>query len=459
MKNSTIWISRLLVGSLFIISGIIKANDPLGFSYKLEEYFAEDVLNWVWFQGWEVGLAIFVSVVEIVLGVAILAAEKAKLATWSLLLMMIFFLLLTGYTAIGNWFFENPNAAFTTSMEGTFNFDARDDIHYFKDCGCFGDAFEFTPIQSFLKDLVLMVFVLILFLKKSNIEPGSATDDIRMYTVSTFLIALFSIGVMDWYFPVGFAIFLFVLMLVLKGKAKEMEWRPWAMAGTTFAICGFFAIHCYAHLPIKDFRAYAIGKNLEQGMMSAEEMGKEPTKYGYFYTMRHVNTGEDVQITDAEYMNDKWWENKDYEMDPEKTEQYLVQKGYEPPIHDFLMTDLESGDDQIYSVLSEAYALMVVCYDLDKTTKDNMEDVAALTEQMSGIGVRALGLSSAGYDDIETFRHEYGLAFPFYTGDATTYKTIVRANPGLVLLKEGTVIGKWHHNDVPSIEDIQNLMD
>ena len=135
MKFNKVTISRLLVGSLFIISGLIKANDPLGFSYKLEEYFAFDVLNWTIFQGTEVFLASFISIAEIVLGAAFIAGEKTKLSAWLLLIMMIFFTFLTGYTAIGNWFFEHQDREFTHTMESLFGFVAGE-IHYFKDCGC-----------------------------------------------------------------------------------------------------------------------------------------------------------------------------------------------------------------------------------------------------------------------------------------------------------------------------------
>ena len=93
------FISRVLVGSLFIVSGLIKANDPLGFSYKLEEYFAADVLNLPFFEPWALQLAIIICVVEIVLGVAVLLGSKIKLVSWSLLLMIIFFTFLTFYSA------------------------------------------------------------------------------------------------------------------------------------------------------------------------------------------------------------------------------------------------------------------------------------------------------------------------------------------------------------------------
>ena len=101
-------ISRLLVGSLFIVSGLIKANDPIGFSYKMNDYFAPGVLNMPWADAWALELSVLVCVAEIVLGVAVLFGARMRLAGWSLLILMVFFTFLTGYTAIANWLFDNP---------------------------------------------------------------------------------------------------------------------------------------------------------------------------------------------------------------------------------------------------------------------------------------------------------------------------------------------------------------
>ena len=137
-------ISRILVGALFIISGLIKLNDPLGFSYKLQEYFSADVLNITFLEPYALGISIFVVVFEVVLGVFLLIGYKPKFTVWSLLLMIVFFTFLTFYSA----YFDKV-----------------------KDCGCFGDALKITPWESFTKDIILLFFVLILFFGVKHIKP------------------------------------------------------------------------------------------------------------------------------------------------------------------------------------------------------------------------------------------------------------------------------------------------
>jgi uncharacterized membrane protein YphA (DoxX/SURF4 family)/peroxiredoxin len=137
-------ISRLLVGVLFIISGLIKLNDPLGFSYKLQEYFSSDVLNIPFLEPYALGISIFVVVFEVVLGVFLLIGYKPKFTIWSLLGMIVFFTFLTFYSA----YFDKV-----------------------KDCGCFGDALKLTPWESFTKDIILLFFILILFFGMKHVKP------------------------------------------------------------------------------------------------------------------------------------------------------------------------------------------------------------------------------------------------------------------------------------------------
>ena len=144
MKNLITQFSRLFVGILFIISGLIKLNDPLGFSYKLDEYFSEPVFNMPFFVPFTVAIALFLVILEVVLGVMLLIGYKAKWTIWSLLLLVVLFTFLTFYSAY---------------------FDVV------KDCGCFGDALHLTPWQSFSKDLILLFFILILFFNQKYIKP------------------------------------------------------------------------------------------------------------------------------------------------------------------------------------------------------------------------------------------------------------------------------------------------
>ena len=137
-------ISRILVGVLFIISGLIKLNDPIGFSIKLSEYFSEAVLNLTFLEPFVLWLALFVVIYEILLGIFLLIGYKTKLTLWGLLLMILFFTFLTFYTAYFN---------------------------KVTDCGCFGDAIKLTPWGTFRKDVALLILILILFAGAKYIKP------------------------------------------------------------------------------------------------------------------------------------------------------------------------------------------------------------------------------------------------------------------------------------------------
>lgn len=448
-KRYALIISRIFVGALFIVSGLIKANDALGFSYKLEEYVAPDVLNWVIFQGVELELAALVCIAEILLGVAVLAGEKFRLASWSLLLMIVFFAFLTGYTAIGNWFFENHEAGITQQAESAFGFEARD-IHYFKDCGCFGDAIQLTPMQSFLKDVVLLVFILVLFVFQRDVESNTQKDDYLYYGASLGLITLFSLGVLGWFFPVIFSLITFAVMMAIR-HFMQSDIKGWVMAVAATLISGIFTWYTYAHLPIRDFRPYAIGKNITDGMIMPE--GMEPPQYMVMYTMESQSTGETQEVSSIDYLEKQVWKNKDLKI-IHTGDQILYKAGYVPPIHDFVLEDLTEGGDRTEEILALDQVALWVAYDISKTDLDVQNQVADISTQLQSSGVPVFGLTGGMYDQVEDFRHAHNLAFPFLSCDATTLKTVIRSNPGLVLLKKGTVVGKWHHNDIPTFEQL-----
>ena len=144
MKNLITQFSRIFVGILFIISGLIKLNDPIGFSYKLAEYFSEPVFNMPFFAPFSLAIALILVILEVILGVMLLIGYKTKFTIWSLLILIILFTFLTFYSAYFN---------------------------VVKDCGCFGDALKVTPWQSFTKDIVLLFFILILFFNKKLVKP------------------------------------------------------------------------------------------------------------------------------------------------------------------------------------------------------------------------------------------------------------------------------------------------
>lgn len=359
---------RILVGVLFILSGFIKANDTLGFSYKLDEYFL--VFNMPFFTHFSVALAQFICVIEIVLGVATLVGWRMNMVSWMLLLMIVFFTFLTFYSAY---------------------FDVV------KDCGCFGDALHLKPWESFGKDIVLLILILIIFLARNTIKP------------------LF-----------GFKV------------------TRWVVIASTF-ICSFFTYYTYAHLPVIDFRPFAIGKNINEGMTlppgavtdSVVIVFKYKAKDGTIHEFGINELPEDLE-------NYEYVDRKDK----------LIREGDKPKIHDFKIVDA-GGSDYTQDFLTHAdYSFMLVAYDLNKSNRKVQQKINALAGQCNKMGVPFFGLTSTIASETDLFRHEYQNMFDYYFCDATALKTIIRSNPGLVLLKNGTVIDMWHYNDFPSWDDV-----
>lgn len=371
-------LSRILVGALFIFSGLIKLNDPVGFSFKLNDYFAADVLNIPFLIPLALPMAVFIVILEVVLGLTLLLGFWKRLTNWLLLLMILFFTFLTFYSA----YFDKVT-----------------------DCGCFGDAIPLVPWESFGKDVVLTILILILFFNQQYIKP------------------LFS------------------------GKTSS------AILIVAILGCSFMAHHVLNHLPLKDFRAYAEGKSIIEGMKSAEELGLQAPVYGTIYYMKNKDTGEEQKVSSEEYSSQKWWEKKDWEIQSDKTETVLLEDGYEPPIHDFVI--LFEGRDETQNVLKAEVVFLVVAYDISKTDSEAFAKINEFALQAEKARKNIFGVSASVSEDVDQFRHDVQAAFPFATMDGTTLKTIVRANPGIVLLKKGVIVKKWHYNDLPDYSEVE----
>jgi uncharacterized membrane protein YphA (DoxX/SURF4 family) len=358
-------ISRLLVGLLFIFSGLIKANDPLGFSYKLTEYF--EVFDTHFLVPLSLFLAILICIVEVLLGFMLLLGARIKLTLWLLLLMIAFFTFLTFYSA-----------------------------YYQKvlSCGCFGDAIPLTPWQSFTKDIVLMVLIIILFIGKDYLNP---------------------------ILPETFENFVLVLIII---------------AATAFPV------YTYNYLPVKDFRPYAIGKNI------LEQTKGVPDEVKFFYVLKDKKTGEQIEV-------DKWptdWDKK-YDYLDNRTE--VVKKGIEPKIKDFSISSLDGSDYTQDIIENPNYNFLLICYDLDKTDKaafGEINDLLALCKQDS---LSFVGLTASPKPNVEMFKTEVNVDMQFYNCDGTVLKTMIRANPGLMLMKGGVVVDMWHYHDFPSYSELK----
>ncbi|MEQ1734546.1 MAG: BT_3928 family protein [Bacteroidia bacterium] len=376
MMNFVTWICRILVGVLFIISGLIKANDPIGFSIKLNEYFT--VFGMEWLHPITVGLSMFICVFEVACGVAAITGFKAKLNSLLLLLMIVFFTFLTFYSAYFN---------------------------KVTDCGCFGDAIKLTPWQSFTKDIVLLILILPIFIMRNKIKDAlPAKLNFTVVTLATVLATAFT-------------------------------------------------MYCYMHLPVKDFRPYAIGKNILKQMEVPE--GAPVDVYATILKYKNLKTNVVKEFTQDEYMKSKLWEDT-LTWAWDTTISKLVSKGYTPPIHDFKIQSQDGSTDYTNDILTtKGYTFLVICYDITKTTTAVQANINALAQGLQQANVPIYGISASPYSLVDNFRHEHQIMYDYYSCDETALKTMIRSNPGIILLKEGTVVNMWHANDVPTIKDIQ----
>ena len=375
MKNSLIWFCRIAVGLLFIFSGLIKANDPLGFSYKLEEYF--EVFHMMFLNGFALSIAILLCALEMLLGFALLIGVRAVKITWGLLLLIIFFGFLTFYSA------------------------------YFKvvqTCGCFGDAIPLTPWQSFSKDMVLLVLVLVLFINRTKIKP------------------------------------------LFKPKTGD-KW----LIGATIVSVGF-GIYTYNFMPVIDFLPYKIGANILDEMKTPP--GAPLDVFEVIYHLKNKKTGESKVMDDKEYLKTNIWKDANWEVvgNPESR---LIKKGFEPKIRDLSIQDGQ-GNDYTKELLSNPfYSLVIVAYDLDKTNGEAINRLNALAiNATENYNIRTILLTSNSAQSANAFAKAHKVMSEIFYADGVPLKSMVRANPGVLLLKNGTIIHKWHYHTMPTYDKL-----
>jgi uncharacterized membrane protein YphA (DoxX/SURF4 family)/peroxiredoxin len=436
-------ICRLLVGSLFIVSGLIKANDPLGFSYKLEEYFAESALDLPFLEPFALTLAVLACLSEVVLGFAVLFGGRMKLATWALLILTLFFGWLTSYTATCD-----PDGVYTVMVNGQ---EVERTVTCVTDCGCFGDAMKgsigrsLTPWESFSKDMILLVFILPIFLFRNRIEWNSKADDMILLPVGLALVAGWS-WVFTWMGPVWFTVIGFAGYLLIKRfmQGAKAEWISAAWIG---AITLVFAWINYAHLPMRDYRPYAVDKSISEQMRNS----KPPVNKTYV-SYRNKTTGE---VTEYDSSGPYPWDDDNFENVPNSTRIVELDPGVPSQVQDFRLTDVD-GNDLTASILDEpSPVLLVMLYNVETTEKDGLSAIKALVDEAYKKGWYVYGVAANDFSAIEEFRHAEQLPFDFVQCDEKTIKTVVRSNPGVMLLQEGTVRGKWHWNDVPSFAEAE----
>jgi len=436
-----ITICRIVVGSLFIVSGLIKVNDAIGFSYKLEEYFSEKALGFPELLPYVLPIAIIIVVGEVLLGVATLLGAWPKLTSSLILAMTLFFTWLTYYT----WQCDPLSLGIFETIDGELYIANPECV---LTCGCFGDAWVLTPFESFLKDLFLLPFVIPFFIAAwmKKVPLNTYKEDLYIGIASVIAVAAFSIKMFGWSFPVFFVVASMAVGVAIKKVTKE---KQYLMALGVLALTSYLQYYTVVHLPIKDFRAYAIGQDLVHNMKSAEELGLEPPKYVNMYTLRNINTGEIKEIDSETYIASKIWEDKTLEMLKDKTYQKKLRDGYEPKIMDFMALDMD-GNDIKDSLLQMDRVMLVVIWNPEESNKSSLKNIADFANKAQAQGIKVYGFSAADYDAIENLRHEHQLAFPFLQGDEKVLKTMIRANPGVMYLEKAKVINMWSGVDVPT---------
>ncbi|MBK9012762.1 MAG: hypothetical protein IPM82_01005 [Saprospiraceae bacterium] len=451
-------------GSLFVFSGFVKAVDPLGTAFKMEQYFAEFYYTlgetalkpiapmFPWLSEQSVIFSLGMIVFEIALGVMLILAYRPKLTSWLFLLLVTFFTGLTGYTYLTGYvpsganFFEfgKWGAYVKTNMRVT-------------DCGCFGDFLKLKPKVSFMKDVFLLLPALYFVFRHKDMHEH------------------FTLGVRRW-----------LVLLVAIG------------------IAAFSIYNTFMNEPVIDFRPFRAGVDVRA--QREKEAAEEAAAYKVLaYKMKGKSSGQTITVPYEQYM-------KEYEKYPEaewEMEQVKANADYEhSKISEFEIT-APDGSNMTDALLQDSgYFLMVVAYKLKEAGKEikttTVNDTTYVTDSIKiegtdsmqfvqrvesvnpkevkeeivdfdpeymdrfvkiinpvinaakGTGVKFFAATAPNDPAvIARFKEQTGSDYPFFTADDLLLKTIQRSNPGIVLWKDGKILAKWHYEDMPSFEQMK----
>jgi len=368
INKSVLLISRILVGLLFVYSGFVKGVDPLGTQFRIEDYFY--AYGSVWAIPMALGLSVFMNASEFSLGAFFLTKIKTNWVSSLALLMMLFFTITTINDAV-----NNP----------------------VPDCGCFGDALIITNWQTLYKNLVIDALVLLLFLRRADMELHMPTS--KQLVAATLIFAAF----------VGFE---------------------------TYNI---------KHLPLVDFRPWKVGNRL---------LPENPLPVKYFLTYKNTKTGEEKEYLsqelpwkDSTFMADwKWLSSR--EEDPNMEENRT-----------FPMVDADGEDWSSDLVKSQEGILFISIYDIAKISDDEAQKMNRFITNAQKSGLEVVMLNSDTRQNYQDYKKKLGIPdLDVYNSDDTALKAAVRSNPGLIVVKNAQVLAKYHINDFPSIEEIKQVL-
>jgi len=268
------------------------------------------------------------------------------------------------------------------------------------DCGCFGDALKITNWQTFYKNIVVLVMAIFVFICRKDF------------------------------------------------KSKNDSLLSIALSGSTMLVYFCLVAYSYNHLPIIDFNAYKVGVNISDGMKIPENAPKATYKNDFVY--KDQKTGEEKEFGEADI---PWKDTLNWKFVKAK-DPIIIQKGYTPPIHDFRIETPEGKDIKDFFLYDEKYTFVVIASNLQKTNREGMKKIALLAAAAIAKGHNFIMLTASSPDSFEAFKSETGANFDFFNTDEVTLKTIVRSNPGMIVLKKGTILKKYHFNDIPKPEEL-----
>jgi uncharacterized membrane protein YphA (DoxX/SURF4 family) len=269
------------------------------------------------------------------------------------------------------------------------------------DCGCFGDALVISNWETFYKNLVLLLLTTIVFLFRRRMEA-------------------------------------------LTGKITG-----YILFGILLAVYAGFVIYSYNHLPVFDFRPYKIGVNIPEAMAIPDDAPQD--EYDNFFYYKNKNTGEVKKFTEKNY---PWQDTLNWAF--QDMESVLAKKGYEPPIHDFTIETPEGDNIIDFFLYDENYVFILVAYDLEKSNTRSQEKINTLANWALEQEMSFICLTATLQDESAIFAQEHDVSYEFFIGDEITLKTIIRSNPGLMVIKDGTIVAKYHYNDIPTPEEFRN---
>lgn len=368
IKNRTLLLltnlCRLLLAAVFIVSGFVKAVDPKGLLYKLQEYANVFAVESDFVENLLLPSAIFLSAIEFVLGVMLFMGTSRRFSTVAILIVMLVFTPWTLVLAV--W---NP-------------------VH---DCGCFGDAFKISNWNTFFKNIILLFAAAFLWIKRGRIVRFVSTKS------------------------------------------------SWAV--TLFAICYIGCVEYYGlvHLPVMDFRPFAIGADLNEGV------NEIPSEYKVLF--RYEKNGQVLEL-EEEGAPDSTWNYLG-------TRSEMVTEGVPAKINDFLFSGIDDGDDISEELLFDTgYICLLVIERVETADESRADKINDIYDYCVENGIPFYAATSSLEEDIELWRKRTGAEYPFYSADNLLLKTMVRSNPGLLVIKGGKVVDKWSVKDVPELYDV-----